>query len=104
MAQAMQFLISGNHCRCEPGFATAVCGRGAALDYTGKITVAGNGELAAAQRFGQPARNVKTVQLENGTRVGRPPLRLVDSFDEWPRKQAMAIRIQEPIRRQLATD
>jgi hypothetical protein len=100
----MELFISLDHVGCEPGFAASVARRSATADDAGKIAVACDRELAAAQRLGQPSRNMKTIELEDRARVGRPPLRLVNAFNQWPWEQTVAVSIHEPFRRQFTSD
>src|SRR5512134_1868196 len=96
--------IGFDHCRRDPGAAFRIlrAGAGASDHYLAEAGVESDREMGATNRSVKTARNMQFHGEEDGTRVGRPPEdRLIVVV---PGKDAVAVRLEQPLRLQIAAD
>src|SRR5947209_2319997 len=97
MTQLKEPLISGHHRAAKPCIPAPRMGARAAANYAGEIAIAGHSEPPRATRPLQTPRDVEAIQLENRSRIRRPPLHFPKPRDDRPRKDPVSISVQGPV-------
>ena len=101
--ESVQLGVGRDHRRREPGAFLSVAGGGTAVDHAREIAIAGDRELAAANRPREPPRDAHALELEYRPRIERPPgHRLI--VPNRPGKDAVAIGVEQPLRREPTAD
>ena len=103
VAQFVEPRLGVDHGGRQPGSSFSTMPRGTPVEDVAKRRVGPDFELSGEQPTFQSPRDVHSIERQHRPRVGRPPQHRIASPGR-PRKDAVAIRIQESVDRERAAD